>query len=354
MAITIKRKARTQATEVQKKQKRIYNLIKIVPIVILCIFFLICFRFYKFEDTSMNANIAIGTILDSNLTYGDVVICETDGKMQARRIVGMPGDEITFCYDTMYINGKKCEESYYKGATYSGIYSFEIPMDAYFVLADNRTGYSDSREYGAIYEQGILQKVIFMMQKGDIILKQLFLNSNRLLKEADREEREAALLIYVTSFVRMLREGGYLYRRVLESDGTPYIIMIVDGQEYKCQEYVLLKLTNNTLDLYPYEDQTTHLNNIECLPTMNRLADLEEQNTEKKKLNLPNVEVPTIEIEPKVAFEDLPEAPELTLTEEQQADYLMDETERYKIGAGLNFVLGLACIVFAILVMVWA
>lgn len=185
-------------------------------------------------------------------------------------------------------------------------------------------------------------------------MKQLFLNSNRLLKEADREEREAALLIYVTSFVRMLREGGYLYRRVLESDGTPYIIMIVDGQEYKCQEYVLLKLTNNTLDLYPYEDQTTHLNNIECLPTMNRLADLEEQNTEKKKLNLPNVEVPTIEIEPKVAFEDLPEAPELTLTEEQQADYLMDETERYKIGAGLNFVLGLACIVFAILVMVWA
>lgn len=162
MEITIHRKAKTQATEIQKKNKRIYLIIKGAPLFIVLLFFLICFRPYILQDSSMNKKIVIGTILDSELNYGDVILCKVDDTLQIRRIIGMPGDEIVFCYDTIYINGKECDEIYYHGPTYSNIYTTSVPYDSYFVLADNRTGYQDSREYGPVYNQEILQKIIFM------------------------------------------------------------------------------------------------------------------------------------------------------------------------------------------------
>lgn len=183
-------------------------------------------------------------------------------------------------------------------------------------------------------------------------MKQLFLNSVQLLKEASSEEKEAATLIYATAFIRMMRLGGYLYKRALNADGIPCIIMTIDGQDYRCQEYILAYFVNNTMNFIPYEDTTIHLYETELLPSQNVLQDYQIQ-SEKKKINLPEVELPKITVEEKTPFEGLPVTPELTLTEEQQADFLLDETERYKIGAGLNAIMGFACIIFAVLIMVW-
>lgn len=163
LKITIKRKPKTQATEIQKKSKRKYLLIKIIPILIACVFYVFCYDLYIFHDDSMHSNIAIGTILDQNYDRGDVVLVDTGEQIQIRRIVAVPGDEIIFNYNQIYINSKKCEESYIADDTYSFLYRFVIPDGAYFILADNRIGYSDSREYGAVYQAAIKQKILFMI-----------------------------------------------------------------------------------------------------------------------------------------------------------------------------------------------
>lgn len=180
------------------------------------------------------------------------------------------------------------------------------------------------------------------------------MNAVRLLQESQPVEKEGAALIYTTAFIRLMREGGYLYKRILEPNGTVSIVMTVDGKEYKCQESLILYYTEDTLNLLPYEDNTMHLNEIGRISRHDILT-MEEQilESERKKISLPDIELPRIQVEKATPFEELPEAPELTLTEDQQADYIMDETERYKIGAGLNFILGLACIVFTVIVMTW-
>lgn len=163
MKITIKQKPKTQATEIQKKNKRKYLLIKTVPILITCIFYIFCYDLYIFHDNSMYSNIAIGTSLDKKYDRGDVVFIDTGEQKQIRRIVAIPGDEIVFNYNQIYINGKLCEESYIIEDTYSSLYQFVVPDGAYFTLADNRTGYSDSREYGAVYSTAVKQKILFMI-----------------------------------------------------------------------------------------------------------------------------------------------------------------------------------------------
>ena len=179
-------------------------------------------------------------------------------------------------------------------------------------------------------------------------MKELFLQTVEVLSKAASEEKEAASLMYVTAFIRMLREGGYLYRRELEKDGLSTIILIVDGKEFRCKEQVIEYYTGNTLPLSPYEDRSEHFKDIFLLEQKNILQEKAEEKEIKEKKT---IELPRIEIAEKTPFEELPEAPELTLTEEQQADYLEDSTEYYKIGVSLNYVGALACMVFAAVVL---
>lgn len=175
------------------------------------------------------------------------------------------------------------------------------------------------------------------------------------MKTAKEEEKEVTTLLYVTAFIRMMREGGCLYKRILDNKGIPIIVMTVDGKEYCCQESLILYYTEDTLNIIPYEDQTLQLREFgrlsshEILDYMSAMQATEE----KKKITLPEVELPQIEIEKAIPFEELPETPELTLNEEQQAEFIMDETERYKIGASLNFIISFACIVLGVVIAMW-
>jgi signal peptidase I len=115
----------------------------------------------RFDIIVLEVNSEINNILSSpNLK---------DKEMLIKRIIGMPGEEITYTDGQLYINGVLVEETFEKlnesieNFTLSD-YSFiasklkdgKIPADYYFVLGDNRSNSVDSRTIGLIHKDQIV------------------------------------------------------------------------------------------------------------------------------------------------------------------------------------------------------
>jgi signal peptidase I len=87
-----------------------------------------------------------------------------------KRIIGLPGENIEYKDCKLYINGKEQEdfvkECITSDFTLEDLYSYVmIPEDYYFVMGDNRTGSSDSRDYriGLIKKDQILGKANYRL-----------------------------------------------------------------------------------------------------------------------------------------------------------------------------------------------
>lgn len=83
---------------------------------------------------------------------GDVVTFQSEelGKLLVKRVIGLPGDTVTFENGYVYINGEKLEESYLprQGITASGNQEkYVVPEGCLFFLGDNRTGSLDARSW---------------------------------------------------------------------------------------------------------------------------------------------------------------------------------------------------------------
>lgn len=85
-------------------------------------------------------------------------------KFYIKRIIALPGEELSIKDNGVYIDGNLLEESYipneYKTLSYSVIERFIVPENEYFVLGDNRENSSDSRMIGTIKEEDIQGKII--------------------------------------------------------------------------------------------------------------------------------------------------------------------------------------------------
>lgn len=120
---------------------------------------------------------------------------DAEDEEYVKRIIGLPGDEISMKNDQLYINGKKYSEPYLddykkrlKNGTLAKVYSPEmrsaaenaknftqdftlkqltngetvkVPKGTYFVLGDNRLISKDSRYIGFIPKSSILGEVVF-------------------------------------------------------------------------------------------------------------------------------------------------------------------------------------------------
>jgi signal peptidase I len=95
---------------------------------------------------------------------GDVIVFNPPNgsdKPYIKRIIGLPGEEITFGNGHVYVNGKQLEEDYIEYRTNCGRRDqcdVVVPPDHVFVLGDHRTNSSDSRVFGPVPVENIIGK----------------------------------------------------------------------------------------------------------------------------------------------------------------------------------------------------
>ncbi len=105
---------------------------------------------------------------------GDIIIFkypDNESTKYVKRVIGLPGDTVSFKDGDVYINGEKLNEPYLKTqhSTYASVESYTVPEGSYFMLGDNRENSKDSRFWNNTYvkKQKILAKVMFRYYNGE-------------------------------------------------------------------------------------------------------------------------------------------------------------------------------------------
>ncbi len=99
---------------------------------------------------------------------GDVVVLhapENPGHLELKRIVGLPGEDVSWAAASVRIDGRPLPEPYARIP--SDVPGDDVTLDRllgpeeYFVLGDNRLYSRDSRHYGPVTRPVVLGRALF-------------------------------------------------------------------------------------------------------------------------------------------------------------------------------------------------
>lgn len=179
--------------EIATKNARKDMLMDLGPYIIIIVFVVLIRTFIatpvRVNGTSMDPTLKNGdTMVLYKLTKkvrgikrGDIVVIETENGKLIKRVIGLPGETITFKIEQkddkvaniLYVNGKKVKEKYIEeenrdktcsspvSMNEDGIWplcktEIKVPEGEYYVLGDNRGNSKDSRMIGTVTEEEIL------------------------------------------------------------------------------------------------------------------------------------------------------------------------------------------------------
>ncbi len=161
------------------KEKIIHYTKELLPYLIILIIILIIKKFAfgtvlvngrSMEDTLKDGDFMVLdkiTYLNHPIERFDIVVVQVGNQKLIKRVIGLPGEIISYQDNVLYINGEKVEDKHSNKITYDFDLSLfglkEIPKDNYFVMGDNRTDSLDSRSFGVIEKEDILGKASFIL-----------------------------------------------------------------------------------------------------------------------------------------------------------------------------------------------
>lgn len=168
--------------------QQVKELLKTVGFVVIFTLFLLLLRQYVFTpvivkgdsmDPTLHDGERVIALKNTEIERFDIITFEAPdeaGKNYIKRVIGLPGDQVSYQNDTLYINGQAYDEPYldeFKAAVADGfpltsdfdmgLFGVEvIPEGQILVLGDNRRISKDSRQLGLIDEATILGDVKFV------------------------------------------------------------------------------------------------------------------------------------------------------------------------------------------------
>ncbi len=99
---------------------------------------------------------------------GDIIVLTppvVSNEPYIKRVIGLPGERISFAEGLVFVNGQALTEEYIEGAITTcerrQFCSVTIPPGHIFVLGDNRSDSADSRVFGPIPYDHIIGKAVF-------------------------------------------------------------------------------------------------------------------------------------------------------------------------------------------------
>ena len=158
----------------RKNIKELYPYVIIVVVVILVRTFIITPVIVS--GSSMKPNFNDGELLlvrkirynEKTIKRFDVVVIKKDKEEIIKRVIGLPGEHISYKNNKLYVNDKVLEENFDFRKTND--FNLEeictcssIPEGKYLVLGDNRPISKDSRSIGLIDEKDIVGKSVFRL-----------------------------------------------------------------------------------------------------------------------------------------------------------------------------------------------
>ncbi len=161
--------------------KSIKNILSYVLVVVVALLI----KYYIFSPIRVNGSSMYPTLEDGDImilneiSYHlngvkrfDIVVVKKDNERIIKRIIGLPGETVSYKDNKLFINGEEVHEDFLHDITHnfdlSEIDVNVIPEDYYFVVGDNRGNSKDSRVIGLVSKNEIKGKtslVIFPFNK---------------------------------------------------------------------------------------------------------------------------------------------------------------------------------------------
>ena len=121
----------------------------------------------RVNGRSMNNTLKDGDIMilniigyrTSKLKRFEIIVVDNGKDYLIKRVIGLPGEEIEYKDNKLYVNGKEVKDKYGNGNTKD--FKVKVSKNSYFALGDNREDSLDSRYYGAFSSKKILGKTNF-------------------------------------------------------------------------------------------------------------------------------------------------------------------------------------------------